>query len=259
LNKKFLLGLVGSTSFTKQSLKPNLFDKTLDTKDRYHSLGVLGLYQGGEKQFNLSGLLSFGRHNFSASRTWVQPVHNAADLQCLATSEHKGLELDGAFEFGWSEPLSENALCQPYIGAGFSSLREDAYQENSINVTNGASNDYGLVFPAIKNINRYVSGGFEFIQLITLESGIVQLNGRLGYTVQHTDGQETTTTFAYVGDPNTFYNISTPNKYQGNLDVNLGMNIAFNDGVVLSTSYVGGFSSMSTSHMVVVSGHYSFA
>jgi len=255
-NKQVVFGAIASTTKTNETLNPNQMSKTALRGDRYNNAGLTGLYQTETQPWYVSGLMTYGQHNYNVCRTWLQPVEGSSDLACQATSAYKAYETYVTAEAGWKYQLNETMMLQPYAGATLSRVTNSAYQETSTTVSTGAANNYGIIVPSQTNTTQIATVGIEFIQAVKVSDVQSQIMARAGWTTQKLAGDSTDYSYAFLGDPTVTYTEETDNQRYNTFDINFGVHSAIGKRLYVSAMYTGNYGKYATTQTAMVSMDY---
>jgi hypothetical protein len=253
VNPDMIVGVIGAMTKTHEDLNPNQQDKTAHRSDRYNHGGILGYYKDEERHYYLSSMMTYGQHNYEAERTWVEPV---ADIPCSATSAYKAYELYGSVEAGLLYTLNDHTILQPYAGITLSTISDQAYSENSINVDSGEANDYGVAVPKQSNTNQLATVGLEVISAVRLDEGQAEVMARAGWTTQKLVGDVSDYTYAHIGDLETLYPMEADHKRFNTFDLSLGLHADMSKGVFVSAMYTGNYGKYSNTHTAMMRVDY---
>jgi len=263
VDQKYILGVLASSAGRRQNLAPNIQNKTAVTHERTQSLGMFTAYQDPNQPYYVSGFLSFGKHDYKITRTWLHPVYDPLEHQNIlipseASSRHKGYDLTGNCEIGYTYIVSQFTALQPFIGAGTTRLSSPSYEESAIRTDTGDETFYGNIVSQeiLKKNSRSI--GIQGIHSLVSDDAAYQVSTRMTYVTEKIPGEQSIFQYAYQNDPSVKIDILTDNLREGAFEMSVGFNAAYANQWIISTNYIGHFGCALTSHTVVATAQYSF-
>jgi hypothetical protein len=255
---KYLIGTTISTAKNNETLNANTLSKTGDKADRLNSIGAVGYYVFDKIPLTISGLLTYGQHNYEQNRTFTMLDSSNQLLDISASAKYKAHETTLQLELGYTYKYSEVLALQPFVGGTWSKTRNDAYSETAINTATSATTDYGYIVPAQSYSNALYSVGVEIVGVRKINDIDSLLFARLGASTQKNSGETSEFTYAIATDPTASLTMEYKNYRYNTADIMVGLNTQVADGVMLTALYKANIGQYLKTHTASLSIDYAF-
>ncbi|WP_241560808.1 autotransporter domain-containing protein [Bordetella avium] len=220
-------------------------DRASNSQADSYSLTVYGgkAFDAGSAKLNLSLGASYTWHDMKTQR-----YADAAGLPQTLKADYKGNTSQVFGELGYAMPLTERVTLEPFVGAGFSSLRTGAFSESG--------GDAALRGEANRNNVTTTTLGLHARQAFESAGAQGQLFGTLGW--RHAFGDvDPSSTMSFVQGGASFTTNGAPIARDTAL-VELGVNMAVSKRTTVGVIYGGQFGEGSQQHSGTLDVRYRF-
>lgn len=256
---EYLIGTLLSTTKNKNTLNPNEIAKTGQQDDRLNTIGLVGYYAFDALPVTVSGIASYGQHNYDQVRTFsrIDTLTNQP-LDVRASAQYQANETALQLEVGYTHTYADVLVVQPFVGALWSKVRHDAYQESAMNAATGESNNYGYIVPEHDYSSSLYSIGVELAGTRRINDIESLFFARIGASTQKRNGENSEFKYAIATDPNAELKMSYINHRYNTVDVSVGFNTTIAENMLLTAVYTANIGEYLKTHNLSMSLDYSF-
>lgn len=184
----YSIGTMLATSKTNEKMNLNNINKDGSKTDRKNSASLVGYYRLNDIPVTISGLMTYGQHNYSQLREWRQTLEDGAE-QLRAMADYKAYETVIQTEIGYTYTYSEKLSIQPFISGAWTHTKNTAYQEKAEIIQSGVESLYGYLVPEQSYSAASYSAGLELIGAGHISDTEALLFMRLGVSTQKNNGE----------------------------------------------------------------------
>ncbi|MGO3890185.1 MAG: autotransporter domain-containing protein [Paenalcaligenes sp.] len=235
--------LGGALGYSNSSSR--IDDRASKSRADSYSLTVYGgkAFEAGSAKLNLSLGMSYTWHNIKTQR-----YADAAGLPQTLKADYGGNTTQVFGELGYAMALSDSVTLEPFVGAGFSSLRTDSFTESG--------GDAALRGDAGRNNVTTTTLGLHARSVFDSAGALGQLHGTLGW--RHAFGDvNPASTMSFVQGGKSFTTNGVPIAQDAAV-VELGVNMEVSKRTTVGVIYGGQFGAGNQQHLGTLDLRYRF-